>query len=71
MGLFHPDVENPQGSRLVSRPLGPDPEPADGRALVIEDTEEELAVCWYSPQETVLSIARWHCVEQYLAVLLL
>ena len=37
--LFNPHVEDPKGARLVSRSLGPDPEHADGRTLVIEDTE--------------------------------
>jgi hypothetical protein len=58
MGLFNPHVENPKGSRLVSRSLGPDPEHADGRLLVL-------------PQETLLSIARWQSFEQSLAVLLI
>jgi hypothetical protein len=48
MGLFNPHVEDPKGARLVSRSLGPDPEHADGRTLVIEDAEKELAVCWHS-----------------------
>jgi len=43
MGLFNLHVPNPKGSRLVSV-LGPDPERSDGRTVVIEDSEEELAV---------------------------
>jgi len=48
MGFFNPHVENPKGFGLVASLLGPDPQHADGRTFIIEDTEQELAVCWYS-----------------------
>jgi hypothetical protein len=46
-GVFNPHIPDPEGLRVFSV-YGPDPEHADGRAVVIDDLEEELACGWCS-----------------------